>query len=142
MSETPHAPPPPPPPPPPGGSYAPPPPPPPAGAPSSDRTIFLVLSYLGFLCLIPLLAKKEDADIQWHAKNGLVLFIAELIWIAIGIAFLFVGMHGVPFLGCGWGVIRCVVWIGFLVLSIMGIIKAVNGQRFRIPILTDMAEKM
>ena len=55
MSETPHVPPSPPPPP-PGGSYT----PPPAGAPSSDRTIFLVLSYLGILCLIPLLAKKDD----------------------------------------------------------------------------------
>ena len=139
MSETPHVPPSPPPPP-PGGSYTPP-PPPTGAAPSSDRQIFLVLSYLGILCLIPLLAKKDDPEVQWHAKNGTALFIAELIWIAIGIAFLFVGTH-VPFIGCGWAVVRCVVWIGFLVLSIMGIIKAVNGQRFRIPVITDMAEKM
>ena len=126
------------PPPPPGGSYTPP-PPSPGRAPGSDRTIFLVLSYLGILCLIPLLAKKDDPEVQWHAKNGLALFIAELIWVAIGIAFLFIR---VPFLGCGWAIVRCAVWIGFLVLSIMGIIKAVNGQRFRIPILTDMSEKM
>jgi len=126
------------PPPPPGGSYTPP-PPSPGRAPGSDRTIFLVLSYLGILCLIPLLAKKDDPEVRWHAKNGLALFIAELIWVAIGIAFLFIR---VPFLGCGWAIVRCAVWIGFLVLSIMGIIKAVNGQRFRIPILTDMSEKM
>jgi fumarate reductase subunit D len=139
MSETPHVPPSPPPPP-PGGSYTPPPAPPPGGAPvSSDRTIFLVLSYLGILCLIPLLAKKEDPEVQWHAKNGLALFIAELVWVALRIALIFV--H-IPALGCGMAAVGCVVWIGFLVLSIMGIIKAVNGQRFRIPILTDMAEKM
>ncbi len=139
MSETPHVPPSPPPPP-PGGSYTPPPPPPPGGAPvSSDRTIFLVLSYLGILCLIPLLAKKDDPEIQWHAKNGLALFIAELVWVALRIALIFVR---VPGLGCGMATVGCIVWIGFLVLSIMGIIKAVNGQRFRIPILTDMAEKM
>jgi fumarate reductase subunit D len=139
MSETPHVPPSPPPPP-PGGSYTPPPPPPPGGAPvSGDRTIFLVLSYLGILCLIPLLAKKDDPEVQWHAKNGLGLFIAELVWVALRIALIFVR---VPGLGCGMATIGCVVWIGFLVLSIMGIIKAVNGQRFRIPILTDMAEKM
>ena len=139
MSETPHVPPPPPPPP-PGGSYTPPPPPLTGGtAPSSDRTIFLVLSYLGILCLIPLLAKKEDPEIQWHAKNGLGLFIAELIWVAIRIALIFVR---IPALGCGMAAVGCIVWIGFLVLSIMGIIKAVNGQRFRIPIITDMAEKM
>lgn len=144
MSETPHVPPPPPPRP-PGGSYTPPPPAtPPAGTPgtppsSSDRTIFLVLAYLGILCLIPLLAKKDDSEVQWHAKNGLALFIAELIWVAIRIALIFI--H-VPFLGCGMAAVGCIVWIGFLVLSIMGIIKAVNGQRFRIPIITDMAEKM
>ena len=139
MSETPHVPPPPPPTP-PGGSYTPPPPVTPGTTPpSSDRTIFLVLSYLGILCLIPLLAKKDDPEVQWHAKNGLALFIAELIWVAIRIALIFIRIPG---LSCGMAALGCVVWIGFLVLSIMGIIKAVNGQRFRIPILTDMSEKM
>lgn len=138
MSETPHVPPSPPPPP-PGGSYTPPPPPPTGAAPGSDKTIFLVLSYLGIFCLIPLLAKKDDPEVQWHAKNGLALFLAELIWIAIRIALIFVR---VPFLGCGMWAVSCAVWIGFLVLSIMGIVKAVNGQRFRIPVLTDMSEKM
>ena len=42
-------------------------------APSSDRTIMLVLSYLGILALIPLLMKKDDPEVQWHAKNGLAL---------------------------------------------------------------------
>jgi uncharacterized membrane protein len=136
MSETPHVPPPPPPPP-PGGSYTPPPVTPGTTPPSGDRTIFLVLSYLGILCLIPLLAKKDDPEVQWHAKNGLALFIAELIWIAIRIALAFVRI-----ISCGMFFVSCAVWIGFLVLSIMGIIKAVNGQRFRIPVLTDMSEKM
>jgi hypothetical protein len=47
------------PPPPGGGSYTPPPPPPPGGvSPSSDRTLMIVLSYLGLLALIPYLTKK------------------------------------------------------------------------------------
>ncbi|HEY8132167.1 MAG TPA: DUF4870 domain-containing protein [Thermoanaerobaculia bacterium] len=139
MSETPHVPPSPPP---PGGSYTPPPPPtspPPGGAPSSDRTIFLVLAYLGILSLIPLIAKKDDPEIQWHAKNGVALFIAELIWVAIRIALIFIR---IPFVGCGLSMISCVVWIGFLALSIYCIVQAVGGKRFRIPLITDMAEKM
>lgn len=140
MTQTPHVPPPPPPPPSgTGGSYTPPPAAPAGGPPSSDKTIFLVLSYLGILCLIPLLAKKDDPDVQWHAKNGLALFIAELVWVAIRIALIFVR---IPMLGCGMATIGCIVWIGFLALSVIGIVKAVNGQRFRIPVLTDMAEKM
>lgn len=137
MSETPYTPPPPP----PGGSYTPPPPPPPGGgpAPNSDRTIMLVLSYLGILCLIPLLVKKDDPEVQWHAKNGTALFGAEIIVFVIRIMLIFVR---IPFLGCGLAVIFCVIWLGFLALSIICIMKAVGGQRFRIPVLTDFAEKM
>jgi uncharacterized membrane protein len=136
MSETPHVPPSPPP---PGGSYTPPPPPAGGTTPSSDRTLMLVLSYLGILCLIPLLAKKDDPEVQWHAKNGTALFFAELIWLVIRIGLIFA--H-IPFAGCGFSIISCAIWIGFLALSIVAIMKAVQGQRFRIPIITDMAEKM
>ena len=142
MSETPtsYTPPPPPPPPPPGGSYTPPPPPPPGGAaPNSDRTIMLVLSYLGILCLIPLLAKKDDPEVQWHAKNGTALFGLEVIVFIVRIMLIFVR---IPFLGCGLAVIFCVIWLGFLALSIICIMKAVKGELFRIPVLTDFAEKM
>jgi len=99
----------------------------------------LVLSYLGILSLIPLLAKKDDPEVQWHAKNGVVLFGAEVIWVIIRIMLIFV--H-IPFVGCGMTVISCVIWLGFLALSILCIVKATSGQRFRIPILTDIAEKM
>ncbi len=133
-----------PPPPPPGGSYTPPPPPPPPGAaaPNSDRTIMIVLSYLGILSLIPLLMKKDDPEVQWHAKNGLALFGAEIVcWIVLTILGIVLS-RVFSALSCGIGLIQCAVWIGFLALSIMCIVKGVGGQRFRIPIVTDMAEKM
>jgi uncharacterized membrane protein len=142
MSETPtsYTPPPPPPPPPPGGSYTPPPPPPPGGAaPNSDRTIMLVLSYLGILCLIPLLMKKDDPEVQWHAKNGTALFGVEVIVFIVRIMLIFIR---IPFLGCGLFFVFCAVWLGFLALSIVCIMKAVKGERFRIPVVTDFAEKM
>jgi len=140
MSETPYTPPPPPP---PGGSYTPPPPPPPgAAAPNSDRTIMVILSYLWILALIPLLTKKDDPEVQWHAKNGLALVGAEIvIWIVFMIAGF--ALRGIlATLGCGLALVECIVWIGFLVLRVMCIVKGVGGQRFRIPVITDMAEKM
>jgi uncharacterized membrane protein len=125
--------------PPPGGTYTPPPPPPPGSVPpsSSDRTIFLILSYVGILSLVPLLAKKDDPEVQWHAKNGVVLFGAEVVW---GIVAMILGR--IPAVNCGMVFVSCVVWLGFLALSVICIIKATQGQRFRIPILTDIAEKM
>jgi uncharacterized membrane protein len=141
MSETPYTPPPPPP---PGGSYTPPPPPPPgAAAPGGgDRTLMVVLSYLWILALIPLLTKKDDPEVQWHAKNGLALVGAEIvIWIVFMIAGF--ALRGIlATLGCGLALVECIVWIGFLVLRVMCIVKGVGGQRFRIPVITDFAEKM
>jgi uncharacterized membrane protein len=122
-----------------GGSYTP--PPPPGGGPAmgSDRTIMLVLSYLGILSLIPFFIKKDDPEVQWHAKNGVALLLAEVAWCVAQIAIAFA--H-IPVLGCVSGLVGCLVWIGFLAISILCIVKAVNGQRFRIPMITDMAEKM
>src|SRR5438132_8529333 len=123
MSETPYTPPPPP----AGGSYTPPPPPPPpppaggggtAPAPGGDRTLMVVLSYLWILALIPLLTKKDDPEVQWHAKNGLALLGAEIVcWIALMILS-FVLARILAALSCGVSVVNCVVWIGFLVIRV------------------------
>src|SRR5688572_33231418 len=117
------------PPPPGGGAYTPPPPPPPpaGGAGGSDRTLMVVLSYLWILALIPLLTKKDDREVQWHAKNGIGILIGEIaIWIVITAI-----SYAAPNLfGCGVSVISCVIWIGFLVIRILAIVKGVAGQRF------------
>ena len=132
---------------PPGGSYTPPPPPPPpppAGgtAPGSDRTLMVVLSYLWILALIPLLTKKDDPEVQWHAKNGLCILGAEIVaWIVLTILS-FALSRVVSALGCGIGLVQCAVWIGFLIVRIMCIVKGVGGQRFRLPFVSDFADKM
>lgn len=129
----------PPPPPPPGGSYTPPPPPPPgAPASNSDRTIMLVLSYLGILALIPLLVKKDDKEVQWHAKNGLGLTVAWiLLWIVIAIVEHF--MPGI--VSCGIAVVHCVLALGFLAVIVLAIMKALKGERMRFPVISDFADK-
>ena len=84
---------------PPPPSYTPPPPPigtPPTGTASPNRGIMLVLSYLWLLALIPFVVEKNDPEVQWHAKHGLVLTVAEfLLWVVVGIV-----THVIPFAGC------------------------------------------
>ncbi|MFZ2490938.1 MAG: DUF4870 domain-containing protein [Thermoanaerobaculia bacterium] len=129
-----------PPPPPPGGSYTPPPGGGAAAPPGSDRTLMVVLAYLWLLALIPLLTKKEDPDVQWHAKNGMVLMGAEIVvWIVFGI----VGWAlRSTMIGCGLATVQCIVWLAFLALHIVAIMKAVAGQRLRVPVISDFADKM
>ena len=129
------------PPPPGGGSYTPPPPPPPGGpAPqSSDRGVMIFLSYFGLFALIPLLTKKDDPDIQWHAKNGLALAV---VWIVVLILLGIVSYVMPSAISLAMIGLRCIIWLGFLIVDVMAMVKAFGGERMRIPVVTDFAEKM
>lgn len=121
---------------------APPPPPPPTSQPaggggqSSNRTLMIVLSYLGLLALIPLLMEKDDQEVQWHAKHGLVLFAT---WVILG--FVLGALSAVPVLGCLTLIVSLFLPIGALVVHIICIVKGINGERFLIPGLSDFANK-
>ena len=127
------------PPPPPEAPAAPPPaapPPPAATAPAdSNRSIMIVLSYLWILALVPLLADKDDAEVQWHAKHGLVLTGAELI---LQIIFNAIAATGI---GCIFGIFIPFVFLGFAVVRVICIIKGINGERFLIPGISQYADK-
>jgi len=94
-----------------------------------DR-ILAAISYLGFLCFLPLFLKKSNPFVQYHAKQGLVLFIAEIIVSFINI---------IPILGQ-------LVWffavIVFLVVSVMGIVMSWSGVYWKIPVLSEYAKKI
>ena len=116
----------------------------PAGAQSGNRTIMIVLSYLWLLALVPLLVEKNDREVQWHAKHGLVLLVAEIVlWIVLFMVQTVVG-H-IPFLGCLLAIlgvlIGFVLWLGVIAVHIMCIVKGVNGQRFIIPYVSQYADQ-
>src|SRR5690348_5769561 len=77
------------------------------------------LAYLGVLVLVPLLfLDKDDPFVKFHARQGLVLFIAEVIvMIAIG---------WIPFIGN-------LVMLLLALVSIVGLIQAIQGKRWKIP---------
>ena len=99
------------------------------GAVTSEEKLLAAIGYLGILFLVPLLAKKESKFCQFHAKQGLVLFIADVILYFVG---------WIPFLG--W-VILAVGGIFVLILVIMGIINAANGKYWEMPVLGQYAKK-
>lgn len=130
---------------PPPPSYPPPPPPSsgmpggPGGIVSPNRTIMIVLSYLWILALIPFLAEKEDREVQWHAKNGLLLTGAELLlWVAL--TMLSVATSAVD-LGCTGCMLQSILGIVLLVIRVVAIIKGVGGGRLHIPVLSDYTSR-
>jgi uncharacterized membrane protein len=99
----------------------------------------VVLSYLWILFLIPLLTKKEDAEVQWHAKNGMGITIGEFVcWIVYYV----IVMVAPSVVSCAAGFLSCIIGVGFLVLRIICIVKGAGGQRFSVPVLTDLGQKI
>jgi len=82
------------------------------------------------LALIPLLTVKDSDFVRWHAKNGLTLGIAAVVIIGL--------LSFIPLL-------NCLIWfagtIAFIVVTVMAISKALRGERWRIPGISDIADK-
>ena len=109
-----------------------------SGAPSSNRNVMIVLSYLWLLALIPLVVEKEDREFQWHAKHGLVLTVAELIfWVAFQIVLMLLG----TFLSCLVGIFIPIIGLGFLILHIVAIMRGISGHRLIVPGISQYADR-
>ena len=94
----------------------------------------IVLAYLWILALVPLLVEKDDPEIQWHAKHGLVLFGCEIVaYVIIGVLSSVLTCLGCVFYG--------VVPLVFVVIRILAIVKGIKGERFIIPGVSQFADQ-
>ena len=96
-----------------------------------DGKLMGILSYIGILCLIPYLTEKENEFVKYHAKQGLNLFLIEVICsaglsIIGGMLWLLIGLIAL--------VSSCVGLLA-LALSIMGIVNVCNGEAKELPII-------
>jgi uncharacterized membrane protein len=116
--------------------------PPSTPPPKKDNTLMLVLSYLYILFLVPLIAEKNDPQVQWHAKHGMILTIAEAV-LQFGLyiaSWILSSISGI--LGCVTCFLPSIIWIAFLVIRIMGIVKATKGERLMIPGLSQYVDQI
>jgi len=96
-----------------------------------ENKVWAAIGYLGILCLIPLLAKKDSPFAQYHAKQGLALFIAGLI---IGFA------SALPIIG--WFIIAPIGGLLTLILFIIGLLNALGGKMVPLPVIGKMAANL
>jgi len=103
--------------------------------------MMIVLAYLWVLAFIPLLVEKQDADVQWHAKHGIVLMGAELVLIIAYILMTSIISLATFGLGCVLVLLLVFAWIGILALHVAAILKGVNGGRLLIPGISEYADR-
>ena len=97
----------------------------------------LVLAYLAFLGVIPLLFAREDPEVRWHARNGLLLFGGVA---AIALVATLVGTV-LPALGCLYATLMFFVLALYTFIAILAIVKALDGQRLFVPGISRYAER-
>lgn len=110
---------------------------------SDQDRLLMAFAYLGPLALLSLVASRREL-VKWHAKQGLLLtatlvavyilvkplhllltrsrylwWLGELFWTAIGL-----------------------VAVGAFVLILLCIVRALEGERFRVPFLGDLADRL
>lgn len=95
-----------------------------------EGKFFAIISYISFLCIISLILKKDNKFALYHAKHGLVLFVLEVVSFILSV---------IPVLG--W-ILRVLGVALFTLLSLWGILHALHGNFNRIPIISDIADKI
>lgn len=100
-----------------------------------DSNIGGLLSYvLGWITgLIFFLIEEKDEFVRFHAMQSIIVFGAiTVLSIVLGIFFT------VPYIG---PVLGAFFWIATVVLWIILMVKAYKGERYKLPIAGNLAEK-
>jgi fumarate reductase subunit D len=93
--------------------------------------IIALLSYIGILCLVPLIFNKDDDEfIDFHARQGLVLWI----W---GVISMF-GLY-IPLIGHFFFVFSVLV---ISIFAIIGMISVVLNRAWSLPIIGMVSRKL
>ena len=99
-----------------------------SGFQTDEGRLAALMSYIPFLCFIPLLNMKHNEEARFHARQGVMLFLIELV------AFLFLFDRISTF-------VFTAVLIVAVAFSMAGIYFALQGKNYRLPIVGDLADK-
>jgi uncharacterized membrane protein len=137
------------------GSY------PPAGKASSgsglDPKIAAALSYIWIVGVIFFFIEKDDRFVRFHALQSIIFGIANMLIMGVlavlAVIFTFAFSIGGAMVGGGLGmIVHLLVWVIWLVFWVIGLamliglilaaVKAYQGQKFKLPIIGNMAENI
>ena len=100
------------------------------------------ICYIPFLFFIAMFSRNKSAFLARHCRQGFALFFVEVV------AFLFLRiieatLGSIPLLGfIIVMLLNLFFFLGFLILIIMGFVRAMFGDEWRIPYLDDLADRV
>jgi uncharacterized membrane protein len=109
---------------------------------SDQDKLLLVLGYLGPLAFLSMITSRREF-VKWHARQGLLLAgVLAIAYIFLRAFFRFADRYL-------WMWIADFVWVclwlavlGVLAAVVFCISRALEGERFKLPFLGDLADRM
>jgi uncharacterized membrane protein len=114
-----------------------------------DSNVGAMLCYLP-LCgisliysIIVLVTDKTNKTVRFHAFQSLLLTAAYIVGIiaVVLVGGTMVAVTGSGILGSLVGLVYAALILGFLILMIIGCVKAYQNGSYRLPVIGDMADK-
>ncbi|PCI35534.1 MAG: hypothetical protein COB53_10860 [Elusimicrobia bacterium] len=102
----------------------------PTGGDTFGSRAWAAVSYVWFLCFLPLFFKRDDDFVLFHARQGLLLFVAWLFFAVMGVA---------PLLG---HVMRHIGVLIVVTISLLGGYHAFQGERWTLPLLGRLTQEL
>ena len=108
---------------------------------SDQDRVLLVFDYLGPLALFSLVASRKEF-VKWHAKQGILLSATTVV-----LYLLLKAIH-IVLKRMLWAVFGELFWIacglvltGVFLLTLLCIVRALEGERFKVPMIGELADQ-
>jgi len=98
------------------------------GFATDEGRMAAIMAYIPILCFIPLFTMKHNKEARFHARQGVMLFLIELV----AALFLIDAISSLVFRG---------VLLLAVALSVAGIVFAVQGKNYKLPVIGDLADR-
>jgi uncharacterized membrane protein len=106
-----------------------------------DRWLAAVC-YLSLLVFIPILSRNKTEFLARHCRQGFSLFFAEVVGLLLLMG-VDASIGRIPILGLIISILlNLAIFLIFLMLSVIGFIKALSGEEWRLPVLDDFAQRV
>jgi uncharacterized membrane protein len=102
-----------------------------ASAGADNDTLMGILAYLGPQVIIPYLTAKDRPFVQYHVRQGFVLFGLELVlYVLTGMLFMLL----LPLIG--------ILQLGVLIFTIIGIVNVVQHKEVPLPLIGGLTKHL
>ena len=112
------------------------------GKESSRERWLAAIAYLGPVALYSMTRPHKTAFLRRHCQQAFTLFLAEAA-IVVFLIIISNTVGRIPILGFLLEILlELVAFVAFLVVSLLGFVRALAGEEFRLPLVDEYAERI